>query len=130
MVSSQQKEIFWVFDLVRQQQADGLQGLLASVYIVAEEQVVALWWEAAIFKKPEQIIVLPVDITWWDTSRGETLTLAEGAIAVLCVHAQQNVEGNEPKVRRITGRHAQECLPWIVTRVPKKFLIKRYKANK
>lgn len=64
MVSSQQKEIFWVFDLVRQQQADGLQGLLASVYIVAEEQVVALWWEAAIFKKPEQIIVLPMDITW------------------------------------------------------------------
>lgn len=89
MVSSQQKEIFWVFDLVRQQQADGLQGLLASVYIVAEEQVVALWWEATIFKKPEQVIVLPVDITWWETSRSETLTLAKGAIAMGCVHADK-----------------------------------------
>lgn len=64
MVSSQQKEVFGVFDLVRQQQADGLQGLLASVHIVTQEQVVALWWEAAILKKPQQVIVLPVDITW------------------------------------------------------------------
>ena len=64
VVSSQQKEIFWVFDLVSQQQADGLQGLLASVYIVAQEQVVALWWKAPIFKQPQQIIVLPMHITW------------------------------------------------------------------
>lgn len=64
MVSSQQKEVFWVLDLVSQQQADGLQGLLASVYIVPQEQVVALWWEASIFKKPQQIIVLPMNITY------------------------------------------------------------------
>lgn len=63
MVSSQQKEVFWVFDLVSQQQTDGLQGLLASVYVVPQEQVVALWWKASIFKQPEQIIVLPVNIT-------------------------------------------------------------------
>lgn len=63
VVSSQQKEVFWVFDLVSQQQTDGLQGLLASVYVVAQEQVVALWWKASIFKQPEQIIVLPVNIT-------------------------------------------------------------------
>lgn len=63
MVSSQQKEVFWVFDLVSQQQTDGLQGLLASVYVVAQEQVVALWWKASIFKQPEQIIVLPMNIT-------------------------------------------------------------------
>lgn len=64
MVSSQQKEVFRVFDLVRQQQADGLQGLLASVHVVAEEQVVALRWEAAILEKPQQVIVLPVNVTW------------------------------------------------------------------
>lgn len=63
MVSPQQKKVFWVFDLVSQQKADGFQGLFASVYIVSEEQVVALWWEASIFKKPEQIVVLPVNIT-------------------------------------------------------------------
>lgn len=64
MVSSQQKEVFWVFDLVSQQQADCLQGLLASVYIVPKEQVVTLWWKAPIFKQPQQIVVLPVNITW------------------------------------------------------------------
>lgn len=64
MVSSQQKKVFWVFDLVSQQQADGLQGLLASVYIVPQEQVVALRWKAPIFKQPQQIIVLPMNITW------------------------------------------------------------------
>lgn len=64
MVSSQQKEVFRVFDLVSQQQADSLQRLLASVYIVPKEQVVALWWKAPIFKKPQQVIVLPMNITW------------------------------------------------------------------
>lgn len=66
MVSSQQKEVFWVLDLVSQQQTDGLQGLLPSVYIVSKEQVVALWWKTSIFKKPQQIIVLPMNITWRD----------------------------------------------------------------
>lgn len=64
MVSSQQKEVFWVFDLVSQQQADGLQGLLAPVNIVPQEQVVALWWEAPILKQPQQIVVLPMNVTW------------------------------------------------------------------
>lgn len=64
MVSSEQKEIFWVFDLVSQQQADRFQRLFASVYIVPQEQVVALWWKASIFEQPEQIIVLPMNITW------------------------------------------------------------------
>lgn len=64
MVSSQQEEVFWVFDLVRQQQADGFKGLLASVYIIPQKEIVALWWEAPIFKQPEQVVVLPMNITW------------------------------------------------------------------
>lgn len=71
MVSPQQEKVFWVFDLVSQQQTDGFQGLFASVYIVPKEQVVALWWEASIFKKPQQIVVLPVNITWSDKQERE-----------------------------------------------------------
>lgn len=63
MVSSQQKKVFWVFDLVGQKEADCLQGLLASVHIIAQEQIVALWREASIFKEPEKIIVLPMNVT-------------------------------------------------------------------
>lgn len=34
VVAAQQEEVLWVFDLVGQKQADGLQGLLPSVHVV------------------------------------------------------------------------------------------------
>ncbi len=64
MVAPEQEEVLGVFDLVRQQQADGLQGLLPSVHIVTQEQVVGLWGEAAILEEPQQVCVLSVDVTW------------------------------------------------------------------
>jgi len=63
MVSSEKEEVLWIFDLVRKQQADGLQRLLASVYIVSKKQVVALWRISSILKKPEQVIILTMNIT-------------------------------------------------------------------
>lgn len=35
MVATEKEEVLWVLDLVGQQEADGLQGLLASVHIVS-----------------------------------------------------------------------------------------------
>lgn len=35
MVAAEKEEVLWVLDLVGQQEADGLQGLLASVHIVS-----------------------------------------------------------------------------------------------
>lgn len=64
MVAPEQEEVLGVFDLVRQQQADGLQRLLPSVHIVAQEQVVGLWGEAAILEESQQVCVLSVDVTW------------------------------------------------------------------
>lgn len=64
MVAPEQEEVLGVFDLVRQQQADGLQRLLPSVHVVAQEQVVGLWGEAAILEEPQQVCVLSVDVTW------------------------------------------------------------------
>lgn len=63
MIASQKEEILRVLDLVGQQQTDGLQGLLASVHIVTQEQVVALWGEATILEQPQEVVVLTVDIT-------------------------------------------------------------------
>ena len=63
MVATQQEEVLRVLNLVGQQEADRLQRLLPPVYIVTQEEVVALWGEAPIFKESEQIIVLPVDVT-------------------------------------------------------------------
>lgn len=50
VVPPEQEEVFWVFDLVGEQQADGLQRLLSSVYVISQEQVVCLWREAAILE--------------------------------------------------------------------------------
>lgn len=63
MVSSEDEEIFGVFDLVRQQQADGLEGLLASIYVVTQEEVVRFWWESTVFEKTKEIVVLAVNVT-------------------------------------------------------------------
>lgn len=62
MIATQQEKVLWIFDLVGEKQADGLQRLLPSIHVVTQEQVVTLWGEASIFKEPEQIIVLAMDI--------------------------------------------------------------------
>ena len=64
MVSPQQEEVLRVFNFVGQQKTDGFQRLLPPVHVVAQEQVVAFWREASILKQPQQIIVLPVDVTY------------------------------------------------------------------
>ena len=51
VVPPEQKEILRVLDLVRQQQTDHLETLLTPVHVVAEEQVVRLGGEPAIFEE-------------------------------------------------------------------------------
>lgn len=63
VVAAQNEEVLGVFNLVCEEQANGLKGLLATVYVVAEEEVVGLWWETAIFEETEQVVVLAVNIT-------------------------------------------------------------------
>ena len=63
VVAPEQEKVFWVLDLVGEEEADGLEGLFASVYVVTQEQVVGLGREAAILKKPQQVIVLPMYVT-------------------------------------------------------------------
>jgi hypothetical protein len=62
VVAAQDEEIFGVFDLVCQEQADGLERLLASVDIVSKEEVVGFWGEATILKQTKKIIVLAMNI--------------------------------------------------------------------
>lgn len=51
VVASEDEEVLGVLDLVCEEQTDGLEGLLAAVYVVAEEEVVGLWWEPAILEQ-------------------------------------------------------------------------------
>ena len=62
MVPSEDEEVFRILYLVGQEQADGLKGLLASIYIVAKEEVVRLGREAAILEEAQEIVVLAMNI--------------------------------------------------------------------
>ena len=62
MVAAQDEEVLRVFDLVREEQADCLEGLLPAVYVIPEEEVVRFRWEAAVLEQAEEVIVLAVNI--------------------------------------------------------------------
>jgi hypothetical protein len=62
VVSAENEEVFGVLDLVGEEEADGLERLLTSVDVVAEEKVVGLGGETAVLKQAQQIVVLTVDI--------------------------------------------------------------------
>jgi hypothetical protein len=64
VVAPKDEEILRILDLVCQKQANSLKGLLASVYVVAKEEIIGLRWEAAVFEQAEQIVVLPVNVTF------------------------------------------------------------------
>ena len=43
------------------QNESNLNGTL-PVHVVAQEEVVGLWWEASVFEQSEQVVILTVDI--------------------------------------------------------------------
>ena len=57
VISSQNEKILGVLDFVREEEANALQTLRSAVYIVAEEQIVGVWREAAVLKQPQQVRV-------------------------------------------------------------------------
>jgi hypothetical protein len=63
VVASQDEEVLGVFDLVGKQEANRLEGLLAPVDIVAQEKVVGLRREPAIFEETQQVVILAMDVT-------------------------------------------------------------------
>ena len=63
VVTAENEEVFGVLDLVGKEQANSLKGLLSTVDVVTEEQVVGLRGETTVFEQTEEIVVLTVDIT-------------------------------------------------------------------
>jgi hypothetical protein len=63
MITTQNEEVFWVLDLVCQEETDGLKRLLAAVYVVAKEEVIGLGRETAVFEEAKEIIILAVNVT-------------------------------------------------------------------
>ena len=68
VVSTQNKEIFWILDLVREKQTYGFERLFASVDIIPKEKVICFRWKASVFKEAEEIVILTMyiatDLQW------------------------------------------------------------------
>ena len=62
VVAAKDEEVFGILDLVREEEADDLEGLLAAVDVVAEEEVVGLGGESAVLEQAEEVGVLAVDV--------------------------------------------------------------------
>ena len=62
MVPAKDEEVLRVLDLVRKEEANGLEGLLPAVHVITQEEVVRLGREAAVLEQSEQVVVLAVDI--------------------------------------------------------------------
>ena len=62
VVAAQHEEVLRVLDLVCEQQADGLERLLAAIDVVAEEEVVRFGREAAVLEQAQEIVVLSVNV--------------------------------------------------------------------
>lgn len=63
VVSSENKEVFWIFDFIGQKQADGFKRLFTSVNVVAKEKVVGFWGESSVLKQSEKVVILSMDIS-------------------------------------------------------------------
>jgi hypothetical protein len=71
VVATQDEEVLGVLDFVRQEQADCLQGLLAAINVVAQEEIVRFWGEASVLEQTEEIVVLSMDVAaYLDASVG------------------------------------------------------------
>lgn len=62
VVASEDEEVLRVLNLVRQEQADGFQALLATIDVIAEEQIVGGGREATVLEEAEKVVVLTMDI--------------------------------------------------------------------
>ena len=63
MVTSKKEEILLKLDFVCQEQNDGLERVLASVDVVAKEEIVSLRWEPAILEESQQVSKLSMSVT-------------------------------------------------------------------
>ena len=63
VVSTKNEEVLGVLDLVREEKANSLETLLATVDIVPEEEVIRLGREAAVLEEAQKVVVLPVNVS-------------------------------------------------------------------
>ena len=64
VVTSKQEEVLRVLDFVAKKETDCFNGLLSTIDVVSQEEVIGLRGEATILKDAKQVVVLSMDITY------------------------------------------------------------------
>mmetsp|Transcript_118986 Transcript_118986/g.331968 ORF Transcript_118986/g.331968 Transcript_118986/m.331968 type:complete len:275 (+) Transcript_118986:91-915(+) len=62
MITAKQKEVLRKLHLQGQEQCDSFDTLLATVHVIAKEEVIALRWHATVLENPKQVMVLSMQI--------------------------------------------------------------------
>ena len=63
VISTQDKKILRILDLVGEKQADCFKRLFAPINVVSKEEIVCFGWKTSVFKEAKKVIVLAVNIT-------------------------------------------------------------------
>jgi len=92
MVPTKKKEVLGVLNLIGEEEADSLEGLLTAVDIIAKEEVVGFWGKAAVLEQAEEVVVLAMDVaadlevgqSWMVTSQTEQ-----------CIHSDRRFQLEE-----------------------------------
>jgi hypothetical protein len=63
VITTEDEEVLGVLDLVGEEEADGLERLLAPIDVIAEEEVVGFGGESSVLKQAEQVVILSVNVT-------------------------------------------------------------------
>ena len=92
VVATKKKEVLGVLNLIGEEEADSLEGLLTAVDIIAKEEVVGFWGKAAVLEQAEEVVVLAMDVaadlevgqSWMVTSQTEQ-----------CIHSDRRFQLEE-----------------------------------
>lgn len=85
MITSNQLHSIWIPQLETSQEADRLDREQASVYIVAQEQVIGMWRVATYTKDLDKVVELSVDVAHYSHWRTDVDDVAFPHEQLLCL---------------------------------------------
>jgi hypothetical protein len=62
VIPPKDEEVLWVLDLVGKEQADRLQGLLSSIDVVSQEEIVCFGREPSVLKQAQEVVILTMNV--------------------------------------------------------------------
>lgn len=98
MIASEEEEVLWVFDLVGEHEADGLDGLFAAVDVIAQKEVVGLSGEAGVLEELDEVGELSVDVACVEGGLPQILMGASSSSSMGCSRKISRALTHRPRI--------------------------------